>query len=450
MKNHESFNVAPDAEQAPEMSRHEKKLIGFYLSGGDDHYIFDSKLPRYSEVSVGEAEKGRVLKKMRLDKKGCREMERNLLLNIVSPAERPGGHEKVFSEIKGDKHQMRILGEMTGLEWEDYGDVSKENVEKFMESFPTPIDFEKSKQAFLRDIEANNSNKKYSEYQEAMEAFSQNVYGKKYEYYQAMRKLHAESDGLQELEKKAIDVSRRLGHKLLGIFNTERIGELENAVVDAGVAGISRGELTGKPRRRSEDATYYDPDNGLFGVFDGAGGERGGLKASWLASTTMEELVKDKKLTSTNELAGMMKTINDKVFKDPEAGITTGVVGSIVEKRGKKTLVYASLGDSRLYLVRDGRATQLTLDEGDGRVIYNYLGKEDASFSQFGEVSLKKGDKLLFCSDGVTGDNEEEFVSDEKIAQILDSSKTAEEAAQILVGQVAKKEDDRTAIVVKV
>ena len=461
MKNHESFGgseVLPNQD----LSKHDKKLVNYYLSDGDDRYIFESKNPRFSESSVGQAETEKALRKLSVgNKKEIREAEVNLLKNIVGPGDLPDGNENIFRRMEDDKHQRKILGFMADPEREEDDETSEEDVKVFLEKYPTPIDFEDDASAFLKIIKAENGEKKQHEYIDAMENFAKNVYGKKYEYYKAMQSLHrmaerhhgARTDG--ELEESGFSEKEKGRDRKLGYFaNMFGLGgerrEREKLVKDAGQSTANKSEFSRTPWQKNEDEAYCNPDSGVFGVFDGAGGERGGARASKLAAETLKRAVLIGKPRNTSELAKIMIDANNAVRDDENAGITTGVVGSVVKKFGKKVLVFASVGDSRLYLIRDGMARQITRDEGHGNMIDNALGFEEANVQQYGELSLEKGDKLLFCSDGITGDTSDDFVTEYEIASAIKDAKNATEAADILVHQTAKKHDDRTAVVVYV
>lgn len=84
---------------------------------------------------------------------------------------------------------------------------------------------------------------------------------------------------------------------------------------------------------------------------------------------------------------------------------------------------WMNIGDSRLYLMRDGNLRQISTDHsmrnltGDptqpSNLIYNCLGSGEGftPFADFGSLDLEDGDRLLICSDGLT-----DMVSDEEIA----------------------------------
>lgn len=434
--------------QEPKLSRQEQKLIRYYLSGGDNGFIYDAGKPGFGVAEVGDAEKELVIDKMRWDSDGYREIE-SQLLNSMARSPYYDSDEKIFDGVNGDLHQKRILAYMTGVDWQDFNSVSAKNMGEFLDKYPTPLEFEEDADSFLNMIGEANGVAKYNQYVDSMDRFCHQVYGKKYEYYKIMRSLHEEAESRRMTEETTRKGHQRLGERVLGFNSWGEKYEKERLIADAGAACLNKGNLVGRPERRNEDAMYYNLQDGIFGVFDGAGGMYGGERAANLAVAVVKNMVGTKKPERAEDLAKILQTASDTLYYDPAAGNATSVMGRVIEKNGDKSLIYASIGDSRIYLVRNEIATQITRDEGYGNVVYNALGAEDASVSQIGVLDLKKGDRLVFCSDGITGDYEKDFIPDAEFGVIVGRAKSAKQAADALAKR-ATKIDDRTAVVVEV
>lgn len=447
---HSSSEVAEN----PQLERHKHKLIDYY-SSGDERAVFSRSLEEEAEDTTFEDRRRLVLQGLRDDG----DYYRNLDLRLLQRMNRGNrSDDAIMQGVKNSLRQERILALATDLEWENADAVSVEQLNQFWTKFPTPIEFEPHAEWFLGEIEKGNDVKKREEYAQAMDEFCHGVYGKQYEYYQAMKALREEAKEEAPTMDSSAQYERPATQKR-GLF--ERLGKLvtrgEKAPLFAeyGIEMLNKGELIGAPKRENEDAVYADPENGMFGVFDGAGGVKGGARASGLASDVIETIMNEKKGSKQKmpekaaDLAEMLTKANETVLYDKEAGISTAALGRIVAGVGGKRLIWAAAGDSRIYLVRDGKAMQITRDEGIENRIWNYLGKEDMKVEQTGTLPLKKGDNVVFCSDGITGDFEEDFIPDEEFAAIVRHAKSAEEASKALV-QRATKKDDRTAIVVRV
>jgi protein phosphatase len=94
--------------------------------------------------------------------------------------------------------------------------------------------------------------------------------------------------------------------------------------------------------------------------------------------------------------------------------------------------IFAHIGDSRAYVSRDGKLTQVTRDQtlaqsmidrgadreqvsGLGHVLVNNLGSGRAQVdADVSHVELQSGDRVLVCTDGLS-----DMVSDEAIAEAL-------------------------------
>jgi serine/threonine protein phosphatase PrpC len=108
----------------------------------------------------------------------------------------------------------------------------------------------------------------------------------------------------------------------------------------------------------------------------------------------------------------------------------------------------ANLGDSRIYRFRSRRLVQLTKDHSvvselldKGKIkpeeaenhetqgeITHYVGMEDKAKPYIRSFQLKKGDRLLLCTDGLT-----DSIDDKAIAAILAQKQQCKEACQALV-----------------
>jgi len=207
---------------------------------------------------------------------------------------------------------------------------------------------------------------------------------------------------------------------------------------------------TGRRRNINEDA-YLDLDSvGLWVVADGMGGHARGDVASRLIVETLDSLPKPRSLDEfARSVRGRLRQVNQRMRQEM-AGISPGqimgstVVAFLVYKR-EWLCLWA--GDSRAYLMRDGRLMQLTrdhslaqdmVDRGELRQdeaahhplasrITRAIGARDELILDEYRSFLRDGDTVLLCSDGL---NKE--VDDAEVADILESY-DCEEASRELV-----------------
>jgi len=199
----------------------------------------------------------------------------------------------------------------------------------------------------------------------------------------------------------------------------------------------------GLRRDTNEDAYCTRPDLGLYLVADGMGGHAAGEVASRLAADAIEAFVNDTRdadvnttwpfpynpalSLSGNRLRFAFQLANRKIAAamsadDALRGMAT-TVAALLAGRGREKPVVAHVGDSRVYLLHDGRLRQVTQDhswvgeqvragvlsDADARrhpwrnVVTRALSGGDDPEVDVAELDLAAGDRLLICSDGLSG-----------------------------------------------
>lgn len=208
---------------------------------------------------------------------------------------------------------------------------------------------------------------------------------------------------------------------------------------------------------KGNDTLIFDNDQQLYGVFDGVGLEpRSGVAAN-ITAHTIRDFMFEKLIGTLDSIEdGLIEAmehahsaITDK-FKEPPHGATTATVAKLVEENNNTYLVWASVGDSRLYLKDPaGNLSQITEDEGEGRFLSNVLGIDEyfEGVLQHGTIQVDKGSDIVLVTDGITGDYDADILSPEEILHALDAS-SAQAAAQELL-HISRKRDDKTAIVIR-
>ena len=234
---------------------------------------------------------------------------------------------------------------------------------------------------------------------------------------------------------------------------------------DVEVANISD---VGCERSGNEDYfLYYEPDDDmefeqrgrLVVIADGMGGRNGGEVASHLAA----EVIRDAYLQAENDGNGQIdpRSVLVHGFQQAHAAILA-MASAEYELRGMGTtccaiilrnnLMYsAHIGDSRIYLIRDGAAIPVTEDHSlvarmvrDGllteeqakhhdnrNVLTAALGIDSDSVAgdfPMEPQELMAGDVIAMCTDGLHG-----LVSDDEIASTV-SNQSMREACKELVG----------------
>lgn len=226
----------------------------------------------------------------------------------------------------------------------------------------------------------------------------------------------------------------------------------------------------GKIRANNQDSGYAGEH--LFVVADGMGGHAGGDVASAIAVKRISEVDRphasahDAEFALQSALIAANSLIAETVFEHQElTGMGTTVSGLV---RVGNEMVVAHIGDSRIYLYRDGELKQVTADHtfvqrlvDSGRitpeeaavhprrsVLMRVLGDVDASPEiDTAVLPTKPGDRWLICSDGLSS-----YVSEDKIQNTLANHPQAKDAANRLIKESLDQgaPDNVTVVVVNI
>lgn len=199
----------------------------------------------------------------------------------------------------------------------------------------------------------------------------------------------------------------------------------------------------GRVRSGNEDAFAVEPPTSararargtLLLVADGMGGHAAGEVASKLAVDTIPDAYyRARRVPIQDAIIDAITRANSAIYESAEsdpsrAGMGCTIVAVVIEG---DVFTIGHVGDSRGYLIRNGRARQLTRDhswvamqvaEGiltpeqaehhpNRSLIMRALGRQQSVEVDIGHERLQAGDVLLLCSDGLTG-----VVHDEEIAE---------------------------------
>ncbi|WP_435772089.1 PP2C family protein-serine/threonine phosphatase [Nocardioides sp. SYSU DS0651] len=239
----------------------------------------------------------------------------------------------------------------------------------------------------------------------------------------------------------------------------------------------------GLVREVNEDAYLADPP--VFVVADGMGGHDRGDIASGLVIEEFARLAAEGYDVERGAelVAGALRAVQERILAyDTEqraAGAhptfsagTTAVVALLVAQDGEPRWLLANVGDSRVYRFSDGVLEQVSVDHSlvqelvdageispndaavhpSRNVITRALGGSALPGAVSGEadfflLSLSSAERLLLCSDGVSG-----MIDDAQIAAVLARWDDPRDAADHLVAEAvaAGGRDNATAVVVDV
>ncbi|WP_206422845.1 PP2C family protein-serine/threonine phosphatase [Nocardioides pantholopis] len=233
----------------------------------------------------------------------------------------------------------------------------------------------------------------------------------------------------------------------------------------------------GLVREVNEDAFLCAPP--VFVVADGMGGHDGGDVASAIVIEEFARLAgagydPDRGPEVVAEtLEACQRRIEAYAAQQRAAGLpdfqsgTTAVVALLVEAEGEPRWLLANVGDSRAYRFAHGRLEQVSVDHSvvqelidagtitaqdaashpARHIVTRALGGQERPVADYFLLPLGAAERLVLCSDGVTG-----MIDDEELGRIAAAAADPRDAADQMVAAAvaAGGQDNATAVVVDV
>lgn len=199
-------------------------------------------------------------------------------------------------------------------------------------------------------------------------------------------------------------------------------------------------------RERNEDRMgyAYTRESGLFVLADGMGGHPEGAMAAQLALQTFSAYFQKAANPTVKEVAeflssALMAAHHQIIRYASEKGMLdtprTTLVAAVMERN---QIHWVHCGDSRLYIIRDGKMLTRTRDHSymeqqahlgrstdhiNRNILFTCLGSPAKPvYDLSGPLQLIQGDRVLLCSDGLWGTVEDEEIAHELARQSLEHS----------------------------
>ena len=244
--------------------------------------------------------------------------------------------------------------------------------------------------------------------------------------------------------------------------------------------GFRWGALSDKGREReeNEDSFWVEAEEGLFVVSDGMGGHRGGDVASRIVTEDLPVMIENalgklrsrsprsirrifKKAVVEQSRQLRMESASEEGYKGMGA-----TLAAVLLRQGR--VYVGNLGDSRVYRLRKGKLVRLSRDhsvitelleegklepteveghEAEGQIT-RYVGmeEEEEAVPYVRSLAVRRGDKLLLCTDGLT-----DMLDEKNIAETLSSQVDCQAVCEELVknANVAGGHDNITVVLIE-
>ncbi|WP_270352413.1 PP2C family protein-serine/threonine phosphatase [Microbacterium testaceum] len=195
--------------------------------------------------------------------------------------------------------------------------------------------------------------------------------------------------------------------------------------LDDGILDLAWAATTDTGRRREVNQDAVLADYPLFVVADGMGGHLGGEIASASTVDRLRAMVAGGSVSTKNIEKALSRAVKD-IISHPETtdeGTGTTLTGVYLETHTDEPhWVTLNIGDSRVYLLRDGEIVQVTTDHSVvqeliaagrlspeeaenhpyGNVITRAVGPSDSVKPDYLRLDVLDGDRFVICSDGLT------------------------------------------------
>ncbi len=203
---------------------------------------------------------------------------------------------------------------------------------------------------------------------------------------------------------------------------------------------------SGRVRVNNEDAWLAEESLHVAAVADGMGGAACGEVAAALTLQALREAL----VSTESDLRAAAHRANELVREQArQRNLCSGMGSTLVAASWNGAHVdIVNVGDSRAYLFREGRLTQLTYDQTVGNELRHAMGWSEEEFEKFPhrhvltaaigaasevlvrstQIDMEAGDLLLLCTDGLYNP-----IGDAGIAEVLNRAPANADSIQALI-----------------
>ena len=176
----------------------------------------------------------------------------------------------------------------------------------------------------------------------------------------------------------------------------------------------------------AEAAAEQESRRLIYGVFDGMGGEANGEQAALLCAQTLHQCSSDEPFDALDFFRRANVAVCDMIAASGQIG---GSTAATVHLTGNRAYC-CNVGDSRIYLQRGGALQRISRDHTKYQELLDAGAAAADAADNAASVPLAVGDRLLLCTDGLTGK-----LSDSQLQAALGADLPLPELGQALMAQ---------------
>lgn len=191
----------------------------------------------------------------------------------------------------------------------------------------------------------------------------------------------------------------------------------------------------GNVRASNQDSVLYEETTRLYGVADGMGGHNGGDIASQMAVLLLARIL-ESLFPSEENLRSGFEQVNELIYQEQLKNPILSGMGTTLTVlwENEDKILLGHIGDSRAYLMRNGKIEQISQDHSlvgemvrEGvlteeqalahpyrNVITQAVGTAETLNPHLETINKKAADKFILCSDGLY-----EYVSKDEMCELL-------------------------------
>jgi protein phosphatase len=200
-----------------------------------------------------------------------------------------------------------------------------------------------------------------------------------------------------------------------------------------------------------------DGQTALYAVADGMGGHDRGELASQIAVETLFEATREGLGRLDNREVPSLRTLMRDAFQtanravvstgaENDSNMGTTLCAALVHEESHA--IIGNVGDSRVYIVRQGRLEQVSQDHSlvaylvelgelsaeearnhpSGNILVRSIGSVDEVEIDLYHLKTNPGDRLILCSDGLWGE-----IPDDELESVMAANQNAQDACEALV-----------------